>query len=86
MFMNDDKNKKIAALIISKKKSPDSDAEVKPAPMGENGAPNDYEMGMKTAAEEMISAVESKDSKKLVEAAKSLIAMIRDEQDDEDDS
>lgn len=85
MFMKDDKNKRVAALIISRKKDGASEPEMKPAPVGDDGVPKDFEMGMNTAAEELISAVESKDPKKLVEAAKSLISMIKDEHESEEE-
>ena len=83
MFMKDDAKKKIAAIIISRRgKENSTESEEISAPKNEDGENTDYEMGMKTAAEEMISAVESKDPRKLVEATKSLMSMIKDEHED----
>ena len=80
MFMKDDAKKRIASLIISKREG-DSE-EIQKAPMTEEKVTSDYDMGMETAAEELLSAVESKSASSIVDAMKSLITMINDEHED----
>ena len=83
MFMKDNKNKGIAALIIAKKKKPDdSEPEIQTAPKNEEGMNTDYEMGIDTALDDVMSALDSKNKASLKSAMKSLVTMIIDEQED----
>lgn len=87
MFMKDNRKKNVAAIIISKMKpNGEMESETKKAPETEEGTRSDYSMGMESAAEEIIAAVETKDAKKLVNAAKALVSMIKDEHEDDERS
>lgn len=68
MLMKNDKKQQIA-LIMGKLKN-----EPKPAP-NEDGAIQDDSVAVETAAEELISAIESKSAKGVVEAIKSLMEL-----------
>lgn len=66
-MMHDEKKKDVAALIIAKMKKPEPDAQEEQAEGSDEG-----EMA---AADEIISAVHSKDSKALAEALESFYEM-----------
>lgn len=72
-----DPKKDVALLIASKLGKPDN---MKEAPQSEEGAELDQSIGFKSAAEEIIKAVESKDSSMLMEALKSFHQMCQDEE------
>lgn len=83
MFMKDNKNKGIAALIIAKKNKPeDQESKMESAPKNEEGMNTDYEMGIDTALDDVMSALDSKNKVALKTAMKSLVTMIIDEQED----
>lgn len=83
MFMKDNKNKGIAALIIAKKNKPeDQESKLESAPKNEEGMNTDYEMGIDTALDDVMSALDSKNKVALKTAMKSLVTMIIDEQED----
>lgn len=88
MFMKDDKKKGIAALIIAKKKDPSNedvssaDSELKSAPQNEDGMTTDYEMGIDSAVEDVMSALESKDNSAFKTSMRSLVTMLQDELED----
>jgi hypothetical protein len=72
MLMKNDK-KGMAALIISKMGKKDESTE---APkMSEDGAPEDDSIALKTAGEELISAIESKSPMAVIEAVKSIMQL-----------
>lgn len=77
MLMKD--NKKGMALIIAKKLgSPEQ------APMSDDGAEMDSSIGHKSAAEEILKAVESKDASALVDALKSFVEMCQNDYEPEE--
>lgn len=69
MFMKD-KKKGIASILVAKLGKPG----LSEAPMSE-GAEQDNDIALKSAAEEILSAVESKDASMLVSAMKSFYEM-----------
>ena len=76
MIMSDDK-KKSTTLIIKKMKN--GMEQMHDAPKEENGDEMDMEQaGYMSAAEEMMSAIEAKDSRALMEAIKSFVDMCMD--------
>lgn len=75
MLMKDDKKKSVS-LIMGKLMG--DKPEVSEAP-SENGAEQDDSVAVETAAEEMMSAIESKNPKAFVEAFKSLIELCESE-------
>jgi hypothetical protein len=79
MIMSDDK-KKQATLILSKKNKM-----LEPVPTDESGAEMDSDMGMVSAAEEIMRAVEAKDAKMLKEALKSFYSMCEDCEPEKED-
>lgn len=79
MFMKDDKNKKSATVIISRLRK-DQPEEMKEAPM-EDGAYQDVNE-LEVAAEEIMSAIESKDAKALKESLKSFMSMCEDSEEE----
>jgi len=85
MFMKDDSKKKIAALIIAKK-NPEGESEMKNAPKDDKDNESSYDMGLDSAAEEIIQAVEAKDAKKIKEALKSFVSMCMSEEEDSERS
>ena len=84
MFMKDDKKKSMAAVIIAKKKAmPEGEVEeISNAPKTEDNVMSDYDMGMDTCAEDIMSAFESKDKKALISALKSFMSMAESQDDD----
>lgn len=78
MIMQDDK-KKMATIIISRKK-PEGPEEMRTAPENENGDEMDSDMGLSSAAEEIMSAMHSKDPAALKAALRSFIEMHLDEE------
>jgi len=79
MFMKD-KKKSIASILVAKLGKP----ELSEKPMSE-GAEQDDSIALKSAAEEIMSAIESKDSGMLVSALKSFYEMC-DSAEDESES
>jgi hypothetical protein len=73
MLMKDGK-KGLALLVASK-----MGKSMEEAPKSEDGGEQDSSMGYKSAAEEILKAVESKDSSMLVEALKSFVDMCSSE-------
>ena len=73
-----DQNKKITQVIMAKMK-PGKSEEMESAPENEMGDQMDNSMALESAAEEVMSAIESKNVPGLVEAMKSLIEMCMDE-------
>lgn len=79
MFMDD--KKKQAGLIIAS-----MDGAMKKAPKNEMGDMVDASAGHEAAAQEIISAVESKDARALMAAMKSFVSMCMDEYEAEEES
>jgi hypothetical protein len=79
-MMMADKGKKGIAIILSKMKG--GEEEMKKAPMSEEGAESDHEMGLTSAAEEILRAVKSDNPKALVEAMKAFYDMCGSEEED----
>lgn len=77
-------NKKAASLIMRRMKGSDS-YNVEKAPTNEMGDEVDYGMGLESAAEEMIIAMERKDPKGFKTALKSFIEMCMDEEENYED-
>lgn len=77
MFMKD-KNKSLS-LIIAKMKKPEGE-EMSEAPKSEDGGEVDNSIGIDSAAEEIMSAIEGKDPKGLVAALKSFMEMSAEEE------
>lgn len=69
MLMKDDK-KKMATIIMAK-----MGAKPEQAPQSEDGTEQDDSTALKTAGEELISAIESKSPMAVVEAIKSLMEL-----------
>jgi len=69
MLMKDDK-KKMASIIVGKMDKPDEEMEPK------EGAIPDDSVALESAAEELLQAVESKSPKAVVEAMKSLMDLM----------
>ena len=67
-----DKNKMAATIIANVAKKPETEEE---APMSEDGGESDDSVAMESAAEELMSAIESKSTKGIVEAIKSLVEL-----------
>lgn len=72
--MND--KKKNVALIVKGMTNPD----MKEAPQSEEGGEIDNSIAIDTAAEEIMSAMESKDPKSLVSALKSFMELCKEEE------
>lgn len=81
MIMSD--KKKPAMLILAKMKK--GKEEEGPAPM-KDGAEQDDSIGMDTAAEELLKAIESKDARALKEALVSLMDMYEARSEAEEDA
>lgn len=79
MLMKDDKKK--AAMVIISKMRPSGEEKMQPK-MEKDGAEQEYDQ-YEAASEEIIQAVESKDSRLLKEALKSFIDMCLSEPRDE---
>ena len=79
--MMSDNKKNRATLIIAKmsKKPKDSESEYEKPPMNERDEPVDSSMGLQSAAEELLAAVESKDAKAVMSAMKSFYDMCASE-------
>ena len=74
MFMKDDKKKSVS-LIMDKMMGPAKEAPTK------DGIEQDDSMAVDTAAEELISAIESKSAKGVVAAIKSLMELCESEEE-----
>lgn len=80
MLMKDDK-KSMATLIVAKMKSPNSDEQLKSNEKdGAEQEQDEYSM----AADEILAAVESKDSKQLAEALKSFVTICMNSEEEEE--
>lgn len=72
MLLKDDKKKMVSSLVGKFSKS-----QLEQAPQ-KDGAEQDDSIGLDSCAEEIIQAVEEKSPKKLVEALKSMLEMLED--------
>jgi len=77
MLMKDNDKKKSVALIMSKL------GKTEEPKMSEDGTEQDDSVALKTAAEELIAAISSKDAMQVVEAFKSMMSMCESESEDE---
>ncbi len=86
MLLKDNK-KGLVTIIMKRMKSPNMESgyeSCEEAPM-EDGAQQDNSDAMKAASESLISAVHAKDAVRLQSALRSLISMIEDESESEED-
>lgn len=81
MVGKDKKQNGLAIILAGMKGKPE---EMKKAPMNEEGDVTEYDMGLDSAVEEIMMAVEKKDKKMLKEALKSFITMCEMQEDDEE--
>jgi len=81
MMMRDNK-KNVASLIVAKMASPNSPEKL--VSSEKDGAEQDYSPHQ-MAAEEVMAAIEAKDSKQLAEALKSLVQMCMDSEEESED-
>ena len=74
-----DKKKSMASILVAKLKKP---GEITEAPM-KDGAEQDNEIALRSAADEILSAIESKDADMLVGALKSFQEMCSENEPEE---
>lgn len=74
MLMKDDKNKMASVIVASMGKKPGESEESEMAPEVD-GVEQDDSVGMESAAEELLAAVEQKSVKGIVEAFKAMYEM-----------
>lgn len=79
-----DNKKKMAALIISKAAGPANAKEQLDEPVVKEGAEQDDSIGMESAAEDLMQAIEQKNAKGIVAAIKDLYAMCESNEPEED--
>lgn len=75
MFMSDQKKKPSTLIVASMKPS----APMEQAPKNENGDETDSSIGLESAAQDVLSAIEAKDAKQLASAMKALVEMCDDD-------
>ena len=84
MFMSDDKKKKgLVAMIVTKLKDGKGE-EMKPSKMNEEGAEEDYSMGIDAAVDEIFAAIEQKDKSSFKQALKNFIDLCACEKESEE--